>query len=203
MRLTAVLFLSLDGVYQAPGGPSEDVAGGFAHGGWMVPFIGEDFGPPVDEWFAHASAFLLGRRTYDIFAAHWPRVGNVDPVSTALNEKPKYVVTSDPAPLTWANAVKLRAPVVEAVRELKSRGDGELQVHGSGQLLRTLLEAGLVDRLRLFTTPVVLGRGKRLFGPEWSGSFELLDSTRLRSGIEIATYRPKGPVQTGSFELPG
>jgi len=201
MQLTAVLFLSLDGVYQAPGGPNEDRDGGFEHGGWMVPFIGEDFGPPVDEWFAPASAFLLGRRTYDIFAAHWPRVGNVDPISTALNEKPKYVVTSDPAPLAWAKSTKLRTPVVDAVRELKASGDGELQVHGSGRLLRTLLEAGLVDRLRLFTVPVVLGRGKRLFGPEWSGSFEQLDLLRLQTGVLIATYRPTGPVQTGSFEL--
>lgn len=150
---------------QAPGAPDEDRSGAFAHGGWMVPFADEDLGRLVTAWTEQASAFLLGRGTYDIFAAHWPRVTDPqDMIARAVNGLPKYVASKTLKTAEWHNTTVIRGDVVEAVRALKRAGTGELQVHGSPGLAHTLIANDLVDEYRLWVHPVVLGSGKRLFG---------------------------------------
>ncbi|WP_232847855.1 dihydrofolate reductase family protein [Occultella kanbiaonis] len=171
MRLTVHEFLTLDGVMQGPGGPDEDTTGGFTQGGWMVPFGDEDFGTIVDSWFARTGAFLLGRTTYDMMQEYWSRITDPDnAVAVALNTLRKYVVTSSGTTAQWANTEPIpavgEADVVEAVRALRGGpGQGELQVHGSHRLARSLHIAGLVDTYRLITFPVLVGAGKRLFEP--------------------------------------
>jgi dihydrofolate reductase len=198
--LTITMFLTLDGVLQSPGAPDEDPSGGFEHGGWLVPFFDEDVGGIVDEWFTDAEAFLFGRRTYELMASHWPNVPDDDAVSTKLNTLPKYVAstTLTPAELTWKHSTVLDGDVVGAVERLKADGAGELQVHGSGMLARTLLRDGLVDELRLFTFPVVVGAGKRLFPDGAAVSLQLLDATTTASGVVAARYRPTGRPEYGT-----
>ena len=203
MRLTATTFLTLDGVMQAPGGPEEDPSDGFEHGGWSFPYADEDFGRLVTGWFAEADAFLLGRRTYEIFAAFWPLVADAgDPVASPLNHLPKYVATRTLHEATWAGTKLLSGDVVEEVRRLKDQPGRELQVHGSGDLLQTLMANGLVDEYRLFVYPVVVGSGRRLFrdgGPP--RSLELVESTTTSTGVVVANYRRGGPLETGSYSL--
>jgi len=203
MRLTATTFLTLDGVMQAPGGPEEDRSGGFEHGGWSFPYADEDFGRLVTGWFAEAEGFLLGRRTYEIFAAFWPLVTDAgDPVAAPLNHLPKYVATRTLRETTWAGTTLLTGDVVEEVRRLKDRPGRELQVHGSGDLLQTLMANDLVDEYRLFVYPVVVGSGRRLFrggGPP--RSLELVEATTTGAGVVVATYRRGGPLVTGSFTV--
>lgn len=197
-KLIAAFFASLDGIIQAPGGPEEDPTGGFAYGGWsfhhwdgaMEEFMGEGFGTPFD--------LLLGRRTYDIFAAHWPFTE--DGPAALFNSITKYVATSSPAPLAWQNSVKLEGDVPAAVARLKE-GDGpDLLTQGSSVLVRSLLAAGLVDELSLMTFPVLLGRGKRWFGEDAQpGEWEQLTSRTSTTGVIMSRYRPKGPITTGSF----
>ncbi|MFE9249398.1 dihydrofolate reductase family protein [Streptomyces sp. NPDC007088] len=202
MKLTATTFLTLDGVYQGPGGPDEDTSGGFTAGGWSVPYGDEDFGAFVGSVFERVDAFLLGRRTYEIFAAYWPRV--TDPanlVASRLNSLPKYVAAHGEVP-DWNGAERLGEDVPAAVRALKERPGRELQVHGSGALLRTLLAAGLVDTLHLLTFPVALGRGKRLFGDGTRPTAFRLTSTRPTSrGVVISTYEREGEPVFGSYAL--
>ena len=203
MRLTVTTFLTLDGVMQAPGGPEEDPSDGFEHGGWSFPYADEDFGRLVTGWFAEADAFLLGRRTYEIFAAFWPLVTDAgDPVAAPLNHLPKYVATRTLREAGWAGTTLLTGDVVEEVRRLKDQPGRELQVHGSGDLLQTLMAHDLVDEYRLFVYPVVTGSGRRLFregGPP--RSLELVESTTTSTGVVVATYRRGGPLVTGSFSL--
>lgn len=202
-KLTATTFLSLDGVMQAPGGPDEDRSGGFDLGGWLVPYADEDMGRFVAAWFAEADAFLLGRRTYEIFAAYWPRVTDADdPVAAKLNSRPKYVASRTLESTEWSGTTLIRGDAAEAVAGLKREPGGEIQVHGSGGLLRTLMEHGLVDEYRLWVHPVVLGRGKRLF-PEGGApaALELLDTRVTSTGVAVHTYRPGGAVRTGEFAL--
>jgi dihydrofolate reductase len=154
-KLIITTFLSLDGVMQAPGGPDEDRGGGFAHGGWMVPYADEDLGRLVTAWIERASVFLLGRGTYEIFAAHWPRVTDPqDVIARALNRLPKYVASTTLKTAEWHNTTVIRGDVGEAVRALKREGSGELQVHGSPGLAQTLIANDLVDEYRLWVHPV-------------------------------------------------
>ena len=203
MQLTVTTFLSVDGVYQGPGGPDEDRSGGFDRGGWLVPHFDEAAGEFMNSVFENVDAFLLGRRTYDIFAASWPKAADSDdPVATKLNTLPKYVASSTLKDPEWNNTTVLEGDLAEAVRELKSRDGRELQVHGSGQLVRFLLENDLVDRLNLVIFPVVVGAGRRLF-PE-SGKAIGLAAEEFRttdSGVRISVYRPSGEPEFGTAEL--
>jgi dihydrofolate reductase len=203
MKLTVTTFLSLDGVYQAPGGPEEDRTGGFELGGWSFPYADEDAGRLVVDWFAQADAFLLGRRTYDIFAAYWPLVTDEnDPIAGPLNTLPKYVASRTLGSLDWQGAELLDGDVPEAVARLKAQPGRELQVHGSGDLLQTLMAHDLVDVHRLFIHPLVLGGGRRLFRDGLPPrSLKLAEATTTGTGVVVATYTRGGPVATGSFAL--
>lgn len=205
MKLTVTTFQTLDGVMQAPGGPEEDPSGGFEHGGWLVPHADAEMGAFMDETFAAAEAFLLGRFTYETFAGHWPKVDAPDdPVATKLNTLPKHVAsrTLRQDDLTWTNSSLLGDDVPARVAELKARPGGELQVHGSAGLIQTLLRHGLVDELRLLTFPVVLGAGKRLFSDGTApAAIRLTESRTTSAGTTIAVYAFEGRPTYGSFML--
>jgi dihydrofolate reductase len=200
MRLTITTFLTLDGVLQAPGGPEEDQDGAFPYGGWSFPYGDEDFGTAVGGWFANVDAFLLGRKTYEIFAGYWPKVTDPDnPVASKLNALPKYVASSTLNSADWNNSTLLN-DVVADVSKLKDQPGNELQVHGSGNLAHTLIEHDLIDEYRLLTFPVHLGTGKKLFRDgARSAALKLISSTTTSSGIVISTYEPAGEVQLGSY----
>jgi dihydrofolate reductase len=188
---------------QAPGGPDEDRSGNFKHGGWLVPYADPDMGRMIDETFAATDAFLLGRKTYDIFAAHWPRVTDpADPVATALNRLPKYVVSRTLAKAEWHNSTVIRGDIAKQVAELKRRHEREILIQGSSELIQTLLPNDLVDEYRLLVFPVVLGSGKRLFGSgAVPAALTLVDTKATSTGIVINTYRPAGKPTYGSFAL--
>lgn len=202
-KITLHTFLSLDGVMQAPGGPDEDRDGGFGQGGWLVPYADEDMGRCVSDWFEAADGFLLGRRTYEIFAAHWPRVTDeADPVASRLNSLPKYVASTTLDSADWQNSTLLRGQVTDEVAELRARPGRELQIHGSGRLAQSLMAAGLIDEYRLLTYPVVLGEGRRLFADgAVPMALTLTDSKVTGSGVAIHTYRPAGSPSYGDFSL--
>ena len=198
-RIIGGVFQSLDGVMQAPGGPSEDPTGGFTHGGWMFPVSDDAVGAAIGAFFAGPYDLLLGRRTYDIFAAYWPYVeGDGAAMGDAFTAANKYVLTRGNDPLEWENSHRLAD--VGAVAALKN-GDGpDLVVQGSSTLYPALLAAGLLDRLTTLTYPLVLGGGKRLFGPGTSPrTLELVGHVVSPKGTVIAHYEPRGPVETGSF----
>ena len=195
-------FMSLDGVMQAPGGPEEDTSGGFTLGGWSQPYWDEMMGKVMSQAMADDYDLLLGRRTYDIFAAHWPNAGDDNPVTQKFNKATKYVATSAPDTLDWQNSQAITGDVAAAIAELK-QGDGlPLSVQGSSQLIQTLLEHRLADELYLWTFPVVLGSGKRLFG---NGTvplgLELDDVKTSTTGVTMARYRAAGDIKIGSFAL--
>jgi dihydrofolate reductase len=200
-ELTLTAFLSLDGVMQAPGGPTEDPSGGFAHGGWVVPHIDEEFGATMDAIFARPAAFLLGRTTYDIFASHWPKVPGPDPVADKLNGLPKFVASRTRTSFDWPGTTLVR-DVVKEVPELKRRFEGELQVHGSLGLAQTLIEHDLVDEYRLLVFPVLLGSGRRLFGTGTvPANLRLVSAKTTSKGTVVAVYRRGGPFTTGAIGL--
>jgi dihydrofolate reductase len=193
------MFVSLDGVIQAPGGPSEDPTGGFAHGGWMFPVSDDQVGAAIGEFFSRPYDLLLGRRTYDIFAAYWPYAGGdgaaMGKAFTAAN---KYVLTKGEQPLPWANSHRMRT--MDDVATLKQWDGPDLLIQGSSMIYPALFTAGLLDRLVLYTFPIVLGSGKRLFGQGTPPArLKLVDHQVSTGGTVIATYEPGGPVQTGSF----
>ncbi|MFW3171696.1 dihydrofolate reductase family protein [Geodermatophilus sp. CPCC 206100] len=199
--LVVTMFLTMDGVVQAPGGPGEDPAGGFAYEGWLVPHFDEDLGEQIEEWFTSAEDFLLGRGTYDIFHASWPKMRDESSaVSTGLNDKVKHVASRTLTAVEWDTARLIEGDVAEAVRALKASDGGELQVHGSPGLVQTLLREDLVDELRLVVFPVTLGPGKRLFGEGTvPRTWRLTASKVTGSGALIATYQRAGEVEVGSM----
>jgi dihydrofolate reductase len=201
MKLTTITHVSLDGVMQGLGGQNEDRRHGFERGGWAIPLFDEEAGEFLDQVFQRADAFLFGRRTYEIFAGSWGTGSwganeGSNPISVALNTRPKYVASttlSDPA---WADTTVLSGELAAATSELKAQPAGELQVHGSGKLIRSLLDNNRVDEITLLTYPVVIGQGTRLFpdsGPDTA--LELLESRATRGGLIIQVYRPTGRAE--------
>jgi len=200
-RLITNTFLTLDGVMQAPGGPEEDDSGGFALGGWSVNFWDDKMGQVIGEIMGHQFDLLLGRRTYEIFAAFWPNATD-NPGAKPLNDATKYVVSRSRPELTWAESVLIEGDAADGIAELKRQDGPELQVHGSANLLQTLLAHNLVDEFHLWTFPVVIGYGKRLFADGTvPAALRLVDSTVSTTGVVIGTYQPAGEVVTGSFPL--
>ena len=209
-KIVAAVFVSLDGVMQAPGGPQEDPSGGFEHGGWVFHWFDEQVGPAVDEGFAQGIDLLLGRTTYDIFASHWPHVVT-DPqaegydegsarIAEAFDRVTKYVATHTPATLGWKNTEWLGEDVVARLRELKKQDGPMLLIQGSSRLIQQLLAADLIDEFRLLVFPLLLGRGKRLFGDgAMPGTLRLTRSSTSRNGVLILNYERAGDLQTGSF----
>ncbi|MGW3495287.1 dihydrofolate reductase family protein [Streptomyces sp. NPDC001020] len=203
-KLTVTAFITLDGVHQAPGGPGEDTSGGFEQGGWSVPYGDEDFGRFMTEVFDRTGAFLLGRRTYEIFAAHWPKSTDpADPIASRLNSLPKYVASQSLGTPSWANTTVLRGDLTKEVTAVKERTEGELQVHGSGALVQSLLALDLVDTLHLLTFPVVLGDGRRLFAEgALPTAFHHTGGRTTAAGVTIHSYDLAGRPRYGSYELP-
>jgi dihydrofolate reductase len=197
MKLTATMMVSVDGVYQGPGGPDEDRRGGFERGGWVAPHSDEETVRFLTSMFERADALLLGRRTWEIFEGYWPHHDTGDPVSHGINVLPKYVASTTLKDPGW-NTHVIKGDVEAAVRELKARPGRELQVHGSGQLFRWLLERDLVDELNLRIAPVVVGDGFRLF-PEHgqTHALTLVESRSTPSGVTLQTYRPDGRATLG------
>jgi len=201
MKLTTVTHVSVDGVMQGLGGPDEDRRGGFERGGWALPLFDNEAETFLGEVFQRADAFLFGRRTYEIFAGSWgtgswgANQGN-DPISVALNTRPKYVASTTLTDPQWAETTVLSGDVAAAVGELKAKRGGELQVHGSGDLVRWLVDNRLVDEMALLTYPVVVGQGTRLFPDTGTdAALELVDSRATSGGVTVQVYRPTGRPQ--------
>jgi dihydrofolate reductase len=202
MELTVTTLMSLDGVTQAPGAPDEDRSGGFDLGGWAMPYIDEDGSKRVEEIFDRADAFLLGRKTYEIFAGYWPQVSG-NPIADALNGRPKHVVSSTLGELSWDGASLLDGDLLDAVAELKRRPGRELQVHGSVKLTQALLAAGLVDRHHLSVFPVALRSGRRLFdGAVPPTKLRVEESMTTAAGVQMLTCVPDGAPAQGHFPDP-
>jgi len=198
VKLTATMMLTLDGVYQGPGGPDEDRRGGFDRGGWVAPFADEEMGPYLISMFERADALLLGRTTWEIWEGYWPHHDD-NPFGHRINALPKYVPSTTLNDPTWQNTHVIGGDVEAAVRDLKQRPGGELQVHGSGVLLRWLLERDLVDELSLRLHPVVVGDGLRLFPEQGSThNLEPIESRQMPGGVTILSYRPAGRATFGT-----
>jgi dihydrofolate reductase len=197
--LRATTFLTLDGIMQAPGGPGEDDEGGFSHGGWSVGSFDDEVGEAMGTFMTPPFDLVLGRKTYDIFSSYWPTAPEEEG-SKPLNDATKYVASRGRPRLDWEPSVLLDGDVPEAVRRLKQDDGPELQVHGSGDLLQTLIRHGLVDEFQLLIFPVLVGTGKRLFADgTLPAALELLESRVSPSGVVIGRYKPAGPLTTGSF----
>jgi dihydrofolate reductase len=196
-------FVSLDGVMQAPGGPQEDPTRGFKFGGWVAPYVDEVFGQAVDELFGQPFDLLLGRKTYEIFAAHWPFAegGEYDSIAKTFNKATKYVATRSNMELAWKGSVALHDAAADVAR-LKREDGPVLITQGSTDLIQTLLKNSLIDEIHVFTFPIVLGNGKKLFAPGAApAAFKLIDSKVSPNGIVIARYERAGDVQTGDFGM--
>ncbi len=201
-KLTVITFLTLDGVMQAPGGPKEDPSGSFAHGGWLVPYADPDMGQFMSEVSARADAFLLGRKTYEIFTAHWPRITDpADQIAALLNRLPKYVASKTLKQAAWSNTTLIRDVVSEAAK-LRKQYTREVQVRGSSGLAQTLIQNDLVDEYNLLVYPVVLGDGKRLFGAgAVPAALNLTSSRTTSTGVVISACQRSGSPKDGSFAL--
>ena len=198
MKLTTTTFVSVDGVMQGLGGSDEDRSGGFERGGWAMPLFDNEAATFLNQVYERADAFLFGRRTYEIFAGYWGAMADPGshPIAAALNTRPKYVASTTLTEPRWANTTVLSRDVAAAVGELKAKRGGELQVHGSGGLIRWLLDNQLVDEITLFVCPVVIGQGTRLFhdtGPD--AALDLVESRSTPKGVTIQVYRPTGRPQ--------
>ena len=202
-KLVVLTFITIDGVMQAPGGPEEDPTGGFKHGGWVAGYFDDFLGKVMDGQMNKPFDLLLGRKTYEIFAAHWPYVKtDDDPVAAGINKAKKYVASKTLKKLDWSNSELIKGDVAKEVKKLKELDGPEIQVHGSGGLIQTLLKHDLVDELLLKIFPITLGRGKRLFAEGTIPvGFKLLESGTSPSGVIVAAYVRSGEVKTGSFAL--
>ena len=211
-KINVATFVSMDGVMQAPGGPEEDPTGGFEHGGWMAPLFDEALGEAVDEVFTEPFDLLLGRKTYDIFAAHWPHfptdpeAPGYDPggakIAELFDRITKYVATHRPESLDWKGSEWLGPDAPARLRALKQEDGPDLVVQGSSELIQALLAHDLIDTIRLFIAPIMLGKGKRLFGSGATpAGFKLVKSHSSSTGVLIAAYERAGEVGTGTFEL--
>ncbi|RUV28007.1 MAG: dihydrofolate reductase [Mesorhizobium sp.] len=197
-KIITATFVSLDGVMQAPGGPEEDPVGGFEFGGWTVHYWDDVMGAAMGETFSKSFALLLGRKTYDIFAAHWPYQSG--PIADSFNAVTKYVATHRPDTLSWQNSRSLGSDVVAALRQLKQEEGPDLLIQGSSELIQTLLANDLIDEISLLIFPLVLGKGKRLFGDgAMPAAFKLTRSQTSSTGVIMATYERAGEIKTGSF----
>ena len=200
-KLIVSTFLTLDGVLQAPGGPQEDDSGGFAHGGWSVNYWDEQMQQVMGEAMGAPFDLVLGRKTYDIFAAHWPHVTD-DPGAKILNEATKHVASRSQPTLEWSGSLLIEGDAAEGIAALKQEDGPELQVHGSGDLIQTLLRHDLVDQYRLWVFPLVVGSGKRLFSQGTTpAGLKLVDNRLSSTGVVMSTYEPAGEIVTGSFAL--
>jgi dihydrofolate reductase len=197
-------FVTLDGVYQGPGSPEEDTTDGFTRGGWMVPHLDPTFMAVAAGWLERAGALLFGRRTYEAFAEAWPRIDDPgDPFAERMNALPKYVASRTLTATPWQPATVLGGDVVAQVGSLKAQpdADGELQIHGSGRFGRSMLEAGLIDELRLVVSPAVLGQGRRLFGDDGPAlGLRVADQQVTPGGLTILVYEATGPAAFATYE---
>lgn len=201
-KLIVASFVTIDGVMQAPGGPEEDTAGGFKYGGWTVGYWDDFLGGVMDEQMAKPFDLLLGRKTYEIFAAYWPYAKSDDPIAGKFNSAKKYVVSTTLEKLDWSNSTLVKGDIVQEIKKLKQQDGPELQVYGSGKLIQTLMKHDLIDEFRLKIFPVTLGIGKRLFDDGTiPAGFKLIDSKTSTTGVIVATYERAGKVKTGSFAL--
>ncbi len=202
MRQLAVsTFLTLDGVMQAPGGPEEDPSGGFEHGGWSVNYWDDLMGQVMGQYFSKPFDLLLGRKTYEIFAAHWPYVTD-DPNADTLNKAKKYVASSTLEKVEWTNSSLIKGDLGQQVAKLKAQEGPEIQVSGSGNLIQTLLKHNLIDEYRLWTFPVLVGPGKRLFADGTvPAGLKVVDTKTSTTGVVMSVYRPAGEIPHGSFAL--
>lgn len=200
-KLILLTFISLDGVMQAAGSPDEDRSGGFMYGGWTFPYFDETLGEAMDKQMSSPFDLLLGRKTYDIFASYWPHQdAKSNPAAGLLNNAKKYVVSKKSMEPKWNNSVLITGDVAAEINRLKTEDGPMLQVHGSSNLIQTLLKNDLVDELWLKTFPVTLGNGKRLFGDGTiPAAFELIESKTSPKGVVISSYKRSGNIQTGSF----
>ncbi|MER8884599.1 dihydrofolate reductase family protein [Mesorhizobium sp. M0590] len=198
-KIIAATFVSLDGVMQAPGGPQEDPVGGFKFGGWTFHYWDDVMGAAMGETFSKPFALLLGRKTYDIFAAHWPYQKN-DPIADIFNAVTKYVATHRPDSLSWQNSQPLGSDVVATLRRMKQEDGPDLLIQGSSELIQTLLANDLIDEINLLIFPLVLGKGKKLFGSGTiPAAFKLTRSQASTTGVLMASYERSGEIKTGSF----
>lgn len=199
-KLIASTFASLDGIMQAPGGPEEDPTGGFAYGGWMFNYFDEDIDISIAGFDGKDRELLLGRRTYQIFEAYWPYQPKDDPVAKTLNAAKKHVASRTLKDLHWNNSELLQGDAVSAVKALKKKPGLDLQMIGSGNLIQTLQAASLIDEYNVWTFPVVLGKGKRLFSEAAKPSaMKLIRSQISKTGVVMAAYAPAGDIQPGTF----
>ncbi len=198
-KLVTVTFVTLDGIMQAPGGPGEDDSGDFKFGGWSVNYWDDLMAQDMGETFAKRPELLLGRKTYEIFAAYWPNAKD-EPGADNLNNAKKYVASRTLEEVDWHNSTLIKGDVVKEITRLKGLDGPELQVHGSSNLIQTLLKHNLIDELRLWIFPVVVGNGKQFFGVGTTPSgFKLLDSKTSSTGVILATYEHSGELKTGTF----
>ena len=198
-KLISINQVSLDGIIQSPGGPQEDPRGGFKLGGWAAPYRDEGMAERLNRTVSGSFDLLLGRRTYDIFAAYWPYAGD-NPITNGFNRAIKYVATRGTPELAWVNSQALQGDVVEVVRQLKAQNGPEIQIYGSSSFLQTLIAADLIDEYLIRTYPLVLGRGKRLFEEGAPArALRLVETEQSSTGVVTSRYLPDGPVKPGSF----
>jgi dihydrofolate reductase len=201
-KLVVGTFLTLDGVMQAPGGPEEDRSGGFGHGGWSVPYFDDMMMQVMTDWVRRADGLVLGRRTYEIFAASWPYATADDPMAAKLNSVRKHVASRTLKRVDWQHSTLLTGDVAEGIRELKGEPGGELQVHGSGELIQTLLRHDLIDEFRIWFFPVLLGTGKRLFAEGTvPAGLKLIETQTSSTGVVLQVHQTAGRPSYGSFAV--